>query len=41
MCYPEFWYERYANQKIKTGMHGCVQLGSCNWWDVCGVGRGG
>ena len=44
MCFPEFGDERYAIQKIKTGMHGCVQLGAYNWWDVClcvCVGGGG
>ena len=52
MYIPVFWDERYAIQKIKTGMHGCVQLDACNWWDgggikgtsrvICGsyVGRG-
>ena len=50
MYFPVFWDERYAIQKIKTGMHGCVQLDTCNWWDggikgtcrvICGsyVGR--
>ena len=50
MYFPVFWDERYAIQKIKTDMHGCVQLDACNWWDgglrvhvgvICGsyVGR--
>ena len=38
MYFPVFWDERYAIQKIKTGMHGCVQLDAFNWWDG---GRGG
>ena len=33
MYFSVFWDERYAIQKIKTGMHGCVQLDECNWWD--------
>ena len=33
MCFPVFLDERYVIQKIKTGMHGCVQLDACNWWD--------
>ena len=33
MFFPVFWDERYAIQKIKTDMHGCVQLDACNWWD--------
>ena len=28
-----FLGERYAIQKIKSGMHGCAQLDACNWWD--------
>ena len=32
-CFFFFWDERYAIQKIKTGMHGCVQLDACNWLD--------
>ena len=31
--FPVFWDERYAIQKIKTCIHGCVQLDACNWWD--------
>ena len=38
MYFPVFWDERYAIQKIKTGMHGCVQLDACNWLDVGGGG---
>ena len=37
MYFPVFWDERYAIRKIKMGMHGCVQLDTCNWWD----GKGG
>ena len=37
MCFPEFGDERYAIPKLKTGMHGCVQRSTCNWWE-CGVG---
>ena len=37
MYFPVFWDERYAIQKIKTGMHGCVQLDACNWWDGGGI----
>ena len=33
MYFPVFWDERFAIQKIKTGMHGLVQLDACNWWD--------
>ena len=33
MYFPVFWDERYAIQKIKTGMHGCVQLDACNCRD--------
>ena len=42
MYFPVFWDERYAIQKIKTGMHGCVQLDACNWWDggIKGTSRG-
>ena len=34
MHFPVFWDERYAIQKIKTGIHSCVQLDACN----CGMG---
>ena len=42
MYFPVFWDERYAIEKIKTGMHGCVQLDTCNWWDggIKGTSRG-
>ena len=42
MYFPVFWDERYAIKKIKTGMHGCVQLDACNWWDwgIKGISRG-
>ena len=33
MYFSVFWDERYAIQKIKTSMDGCVQLDACNWWD--------
>ena len=39
MYFPVFWDRRYAIRKIKTDMHGCVQLDACNW--LGGGGGGG
>ena len=33
MYFPVFRDKRYAIRKINTGMHGCVQLDACNWWE--------
>ena len=39
MHFPVFWDEVYAiKKKMKTGMHGCVQLDACDWWDRGRVG---